>query len=86
MHDTTKRNCDWCSIGYLADNRNLKRGWGLCCSKSCASKKREKKTGHFKTLLQNKSNTNNYLSNIFSRKLRYAPDENFEKYGEEVDY
>ena len=26
----------------MADNRNLKRGWGLCCSKKCAAKKREK--------------------------------------------
>lgn len=38
----TKRNCDNCDKEYLADNRNLKRGWGLCCSKSCAAKKREK--------------------------------------------
>ena len=26
----------------MADERNLKRGWGLCCSKVCAAKKREK--------------------------------------------
>lgn len=39
---TTQRNCDYCQKKYFADNRNLKRGWGLCCSKSCASKKREK--------------------------------------------
>lgn len=39
----TKRNCDWCKKEYLADNRNLKRGWGLCCSKSCAANKRESK-------------------------------------------
>ena len=37
----TKRNCDNCGKEYLADNRNLKRGWGLTCSKSCAAKKRE---------------------------------------------
>ena len=36
-----KRNCDNCKIEYEADERNLKRGWGLCCSKSCAAKKRE---------------------------------------------
>lgn len=35
------RKCDVCSREYLADPRNLKRGWGLCCSKSCAAKKRE---------------------------------------------
>lgn len=40
----TKRNCDNdnCNKEYFADNRNLKRGWGLTCSKSCASSKREK--------------------------------------------
>lgn len=38
----TKRECDNCGKEYKADNRNLKRGWGLCCSKSCAAKKREK--------------------------------------------
>jgi hypothetical protein len=37
-----KRKCDYCDKEYNADNRNLKRGWGLCCSKSCAAKKREK--------------------------------------------
>ena len=38
----TKRKCDNCGEEYMADNRNLKRGWGLCCSKRCAAKKREK--------------------------------------------
>ena len=38
----TKRKCDYCNTEYLADNRNLKRGFGLCCSKKCASNKREK--------------------------------------------
>jgi hypothetical protein len=39
-----KRICDdiGCSNTYLADERNLRRGWGLCCSKSCAASKREK--------------------------------------------
>lgn len=36
-----KRDCDHCKAEYDADTRNLKRGWGLCCSKSCAAKKRE---------------------------------------------
>lgn len=38
----TKRNCDLCGKEYDADMRNIKRGWGLCCSKSCAAKKRER--------------------------------------------
>jgi len=37
-----KRNCDNCGKEYKADTRNLNRGWGLCCSKSCAASKREK--------------------------------------------
>lgn len=37
-----KRKCDNCGKEYEADTRNLKRGWGLCCSKSCAASKREK--------------------------------------------
>jgi len=36
------RKCDNCGKEYEADTRNLNRGWGLCCSKSCAAKKREK--------------------------------------------
>jgi len=37
-----KRNCDNCGKEYEADMRNINRGWGLCCSKSCAASKREK--------------------------------------------
>ena len=45
----TKRNCDYCGKEYMADNRNLKRGWGLCCSKRCAAKKREKSRPDYNT-------------------------------------
>lgn len=38
-----KRKCDLCWIWYEADERDLNRGWGLCCSKSCAAKNRERK-------------------------------------------
>ena len=37
-----ERKCDNCGNKYEADMRNVKRGWGLCCSKSCAAAKREK--------------------------------------------
>ena len=37
-----KRKCNNCWKEYIADSRNLKRGWGLCCNKSCAAKLREK--------------------------------------------
>lgn len=62
MSKYTKRKCDVCCKGYLADNRNLKRGWGLCCSKSCSAKKRElNKRGlyFFEGKLYTKKNTKN---------------------------
>ncbi len=34
------RQCDHCKELYQPDLRNIKRGWGLCCSKSCAAKRR----------------------------------------------
>lgn len=37
-----RRKCDNCGRIYDADTRNLKRGWGRCCCKSCAAQKREK--------------------------------------------
>ena len=42
-----KRNCDNCGVGYTADTRNLKRGWGKCCSKSCAASLREEKKPNY---------------------------------------
>lgn len=39
---TVKRKCDNCGKEYNADIRNLRRGWGRCCCKSCAAKLREK--------------------------------------------
>lgn len=36
-----QRTCDNCGKEYIADQRNISRGWGLCCSKSCAAAKRE---------------------------------------------
>jgi hypothetical protein len=33
--------CAHCGKGFMADSRALARGWGECCSKSCASFKRE---------------------------------------------
>ncbi len=36
-----KRNCDNCQTEYIAKESDVKRGWGLCCTKSCAATKRE---------------------------------------------
>lgn len=37
-----QRHCLFCDVEYIADMRNVKRGWGLCCSKSCAALLRSK--------------------------------------------
>lgn len=42
-----KRNCDNCGKEYEADMRNINRGWGLTCSKSCAASKREKSNPNY---------------------------------------
>lgn len=58
----TKRNCDNCSAEYKADNRNLKRGWGLCCGKKCAAEMREKsKPGYdIKKVIKNNAQRKNF--------------------------
>ena len=33
----TTRNCQNCNKEFTPDKRNVNRGWGLCCSKSCAA-------------------------------------------------
>lgn len=44
-----ERNCDNCGKSYIADIRNINRGWGLTCSKSCAASKREKSKKGYNT-------------------------------------
>ena len=46
------RKCDTCGKEYIADTRDINRGWGLCCSKSCAAKKRESSTKISKARLE----------------------------------
>lgn len=36
------RICENCGRPFQADTRNLARGWGKCCSKSCAASLRER--------------------------------------------
>lgn len=36
------RKCNNCGKEYAVKESDLKRGWGLCCSKHCAAKLREK--------------------------------------------
>ena len=42
-----KRECKWCGNIFAAREADVKRGWDRTCSKSCAARLREKKTGNF---------------------------------------
>ena len=53
---TIIRKCDVCNKEYEADTRNLKRGWGLCCCKSCAAKKRERSKPTYNHIRVKKNN------------------------------
>jgi len=40
--ETIYRGCDCCGQSYVAKTADIRRGWGRCCSKSCAAKLRER--------------------------------------------
>lgn len=62
------RKCDNCKREYKADERNLKRGWGLCCSKKCAARKRERnKPGYnIETVERNNERRDNWNKKYWS--------------------
>ena len=35
---SNERVCLFCEKHFIADSRNLKRGWGIFCSKSCSQR------------------------------------------------
>lgn len=39
------KNCPNCGKQFSPDPRNVARGWGVSCSKSCAATLRERKAG-----------------------------------------
>jgi len=82
-----KRKCDYCGNEYKADTRNLKRGWGLCCSKSCAANKREQSKPNYDPKRVERNNTRRKLwaengKEIWARQQGYP---NFEAYERDCD-
>jgi len=77
----TKRNCNNCGKEYFADNRNLKRGWGLCCDKSCGAKLREKNKPTW-----NKDNVerNNRIRENFGKNGDYGDDCSIDEYHDSI--
>lgn len=45
------RKCKSCGDPFKAREVDVKRGWGLFCSKSCKAIKQEKRTGQYRNLL-----------------------------------
>jgi hypothetical protein len=45
------KSCQNCNAEFTPDNRNVKRGWGLYCSKSCAVTHRNRLAGMSKSQL-----------------------------------
>lgn len=60
------RNCDYCGKAYDADARNIKRGWGLTCSKSCAAHKREQSKSGYNASRVERNNRRRAMWNIKS--------------------
>lgn len=43
-----ERKCKRCKTPFLARAADVKRGWGLFCSKSCKAITQEKRTGQYR--------------------------------------
>lgn len=64
-----KRNCDNCGKEYSARSADVKRGWGLNCSKSCAASSREKSKDGYDEETVKKNNMKRTLWNNKYRKI-----------------
>lgn len=80
------RNCDNCNKPYEADSRNLKRGWGLCCSKSCAAAKREKGKPNYNPITVAENNHRRANWNLGYREADYDFDEMYGHFSNEDSY
>jgi hypothetical protein len=64
-----ERECDNCGEIYNAKPADIKRGWGLTCSKKCAAEKREKSKPDYD---KNKVRKNNIKRELWHSKVRKA--------------
>lgn len=46
----TDVNCKWCKNKFQARSADVKRGWGMFCSKRCKAMEQEKRTGQYANL------------------------------------
>ena len=82
-----ERKCDNCGKTYNAETRDLKRGWGKCCSKKCAASLREKSKSNYNPERVKYNNIRRELwvengKDIWARKHGFP---NFEAYENDYD-
>lgn len=74
----------------MADKRNLQRGWGLCCSKSCAANKRERSRQSYSPIRVAKNDirriTWNSMSEAYARSNKSSYDDVDESHPLEWDH
>jgi hypothetical protein len=46
----TTVTCKWCKNNFQARTADVKRGWGIFCSKQCKAMEQEKRTGQYANL------------------------------------
>ncbi|WP_254228948.1 hypothetical protein [Burkholderia gladioli] len=52
MPKMVERNCRRCKQPFLARAADVKRGWGLFCSKSCKAIKQEQRTDQHRAFIE----------------------------------
>jgi hypothetical protein len=72
-----ERKCKWCRKPFQARAADVKRGWGLFCSKSCKAKKQEKRTGQYNKLLSQPGSVERFpseMSDFERREIQHERD------------
>lgn len=49
-----ERQCKWCRKQFFARAADVKRGWGLYCSKTCKAIRQEVRTGQYRAHLEHR--------------------------------
>ena len=56
----TTVNCKWCKNNFQARSADVKRGWGVFCSKQCKAMEQEKRTGQYANLRNSANRSDSY--------------------------
>ena len=66
--------CRWCRSPFMARAVDVKRGWGLFCSKSCKAMRQEKRTGQY-TTYQDRRNDDGHYGGEFTNAHQFSNEE-----------